>query len=118
MTTRTINELAEDERQELLAALYGEDNAPTKKEVYIDPSGFNRIKKIKFGAITYDVPSMEYVIRLEQLVSNQSQKINRMEQAISKLERMVNGTRKFIKSQTKHINEIQHDLDQKIDIRE
>lgn len=114
----TINELAEDERQQLLAALYGEDNAPTKKEVHIDPSGFNRIKKIRFGAITYDVPSMEYVLRLEQLVSNQAQKITRMEHALNKLERMINGTRKFIKSQSKHINEMQIDLDQKIDIRE
>src|ERR1035437_484368 len=110
--------MTDDERSELRALLYSEDNAPKKKDIHIDPSGFNRSRNIHVEAIKYEVPTVEYVSRLEQMVTNQARLINQLQQAVNKLQRFMGGTRKFIKNQSRHITDMQHDIDQKIDSRE
>ena len=106
------------DRDELLAAMYQDDDAEPKKEIHIDPTGFNRTRKIHVGAIVYEVPTIDYVTRLEQMLTKQAKIIDQLRQHVSKLERFVSGTKKFIKGQTRHITEIKHDLDNKLDIRE
>lgn len=112
-----ISELSEDDRHALLAALYGEE-PEKKKNVHIEPTGFSKTRKVYVGAISYELPTVDYVTRLEMMVTNQAKLINQMQQSISKLENMANKTRKFIRGQTGRITEMQHELDQKIDIRE
>ena len=106
------------DRDEIYAAMYGKMEPEKKKDVHIDPTGFNRTRKIMVGAIPYEVPTVAYVARLEQIVARQAMMIRRLEQEMNTMQKFVNGTRKFMKGQTKHINEMQHDLDNKIDARE
>lgn len=107
------------DRDAVYAAMYGKMEPEKKTDVHIvDPAGFNRTRKIIVGAIPYEVPTVAYVARLEQIVMRQNILIRRLEQEMNAMQKFVNGTRKFIKGQTKHINEIQHELDNKIDARE
>lgn len=108
------------DRDELYAAMYNDEEEPekTKEPSYIDPTGFSRTKKIRVGAVEYEVPTIEYVSRLEQLVLRQARVINQQKRHLERLEGFVLSTRNFIRRQTNRIAEIQTDLDGKIDYRE
>ena len=111
--------LTEDDRRQLRSLMYQDDGEPTSKpDIHIDPAGFMRTRKIWVGAIGYEVPTPEYISRLELLVQHQARTIDQLSQQIHKLQRFMSGTRKFIKGQTKHITEIKQELDNKVDERE
>jgi hypothetical protein len=108
------------DRAELLSAMYQDDEVENKASDVspIDPTGFNRTRRIRVGIVEYQVPTVEYVSRLEQLIAQQARTIEQQKRSIERLEGFVLSTRNFIRRQTSRIQEIQTDLESKVDLRE
>jgi hypothetical protein len=112
-------EMEENDRGALLAAMYQDDGQQDDgSETHVDVPGFNRSRIIKVGIIAYEVPTVEYVQRLEQLIANQSSIIGQQKQSIERLKAFVLSTRSFIRRQTSRITEMQDSIDGKVDSRD
>ncbi len=106
------------DKDELIALMYrDEPKKETTNQTQIN-SGFSRTRKIRVGAIEYEVPTVEYMNRLEQLVVHQAKTVEELLQRIDRLNITVISTRNFIRRQTNRLNEMQNDLSGKIDYRE
>lgn len=111
----------EFDKNELLAAMYNDDGDTPVTTTSKEPasiSGFSRTRKIKVGIIEYEVPTVEYVNRLEQMINQQALLLDQQKQQIERLKGFVTSTRSFIRRQTNRLVEIQTDLDGKLDYRE
>jgi hypothetical protein len=105
----------DEERDDLIASMYQSDDAETQQATQIEPSGFNRTRKIRVGIIEYEVPTIEYVHRLEILIASQGKMIERQKHMIDDLRGSVVSTRNFLRRQTSNMVEMREDLNQKID---
>lgn len=104
------------DQDDLIAAMYQDDTEEIETEPkHVDPSGFRRSKDIHIGIVKYEVPTVEYVMRLEQIVMQQARIIEMQKHEISRLSNFMVSTRNFIRRQTLHLSEMQNNLDNKID---
>lgn len=109
----------EYDQSELLAAMYQSDDDPApQSELQFDSAGFTRSRKLRIGAIVYEVPTVDYVNRLERLIVTQARTIERQQNELGRLSHFVIATRNFIRRQTLHISEMQRSLEGKVDLRE
>ena len=106
------------DRNELLAAMYYDDGEEEKNAVEIEPSGFNRIRKIRVGIVEYEVPSVEYVNRIEQMLAKQARLIEHQRHQIERLQGYMLSTRNFLRRQSSNLVQMQEDIQNKMDLRE
>lgn len=107
------------DRDALLSAMYDTEEEPEKKDnVQIDPTGFQKSRIVRVGPISYELPTLDYVNRLEQLIVRQGQLIERQRRQLERLQGAAIGTRNFIRRQTGRLQDMQNDLDSKVDYRE
>lgn len=87
--------MTEEERLELLAELYNSepDEPKTNNAPIIYADGMRRSRRIVIGAVSYDVPSVEYVSYLEQKVVSQGRNIDELRQIIRRIDAGVNQIR-------------------------
>lgn len=97
------------ERNQLLASMY--DDEATILPVETD----HRIRTIRVGPISYEVPSLEYVRQLEQIIQQQRMMINQQQRAISRLEALMHGTRGFVRRHGEALNDLRFDVGRKAD---
>lgn len=99
--------------------MYLSDDEPeVRPDVHIDVSAFARTRKIRVGIIEYEVPTVEYVARLEQLIADQARLIDKQKGEILRLGGFMNSTRSFIRRQTSRVAEMQNSLEGKLDLRD
>jgi hypothetical protein len=104
---------------DLITTMYQNDDAPNEaRKVNLEPSGVRRTRDIQVGAIKYEVPTIEYLNRLEQMIMAQAQIIEKQRRDLSRLDSFVISTRNFIRRQTTRIGEMQINLDSKLDVRD
>jgi hypothetical protein len=65
-----------------------------------------------------DVPSMEYVQGLERIIRAQAQTIEKFERAFHRIDAKLRTQRAHINGQSGRINDVNRELDQKIDRRD
>ncbi len=107
------------DRDELLAAMYNSDEP--EKQTTKEPDegiGFSRTRKIKVGIIEYEVPTVEYVNRLELMVMQQARVIETQRRQMERIKGSIMTTRNFIRRQTGRIADMQMELEGKVDYRE
>jgi hypothetical protein len=107
-------------QDDLITAMYQNDEPETTspEQTHIEQSGFARTRNIWVGAIKYEVPTMEYLGRLEQMIAAQARIISGQSRELTRLNHFMVATRNFIRRQTNHITELRTGLDQKIDQRD
>jgi hypothetical protein len=98
------------DHDDLLATMY-DDDAVVVPPVAA-PVG---TRKIRVGIVEYEVPTVEYVRQLEQLLAQQTQMINQHRRAIQRLDMLLHGTRKFVRRYGDTISDIQLDMIRKVD---
>jgi len=91
---------------ELLAAMYDQD---AEKAIAIQPRD-PRIRRIRVGIVEYEVPTLEYVRQLEQLILRQADTLEQQRRAIERLTTSMHGTRSFVRHQTNHLSDIRAEL--------
>ena len=91
----------------LLAAMYDLDDAPPTTPVQPrDP----RTRRIRVGIIEYELPTVEYVRQLEQLILRQADTLEQQRRALERLTTSVHGTRNFVRHQTNHLADMRAEL--------
>lgn len=107
-------------RDDLLAAMYQDDGQEqkTKPDVHIEQQGFSRTRKIRVGIVEYEVPTVEYVQRLEQQLAQQHKMIEHQKHLIDRLHGYLTSTRNFLRRQTIHLDKMNEDIQNKVDLRE
>ena len=101
-----------------LTAMYQDDQEPVQETGPIDPAGFNHSRKIRVGIIEYEVPTLEYVARLEQLVARQQTTIDRLSRSVSRFHAMLLATRNATRKHSAAINEVANELTTKVSLYE
>jgi hypothetical protein len=86
------------DRNELLATMYQEDETDEAAQVSIE-QGHQRSRKIRVGIIEYEVPTMEYMRHLEQIIMQQAQILAQQRRLITRIENGVHNTRSFVQRQ-------------------
>jgi hypothetical protein len=95
------------DRDDLLALMY-DDETPTET---VAPERSNvRTRHIRVGPIGYEVPTVEYVQMLEQLVQRQQEMLDQHRRAIDRLQVMLQGTRRFVRSQSTTLGDLRHEI--------
>ncbi len=102
---------------DLFAAMYLDDNSE-QKPVEMQPTGFSRTRTIHVGAIKYEVPTIEYVTRLEFVINYQAKMMAALKQELITLRHSLNSTKNFANRQSDRLHEMQNALDNKLDLRE
>jgi hypothetical protein len=73
---------------------------------------------VPMGDGTAEVPSMDYVRRLERMVREQARIIERFERQFHRIDAKLRTHRTTINGQSSRINDVNRELDQKIDRRD
>ena len=94
------------DRDELLAAMYNDDAAPAPN-MPLEQSGL-RSRKIRVGIVEYEVPTMEWVRHLEQLVQHQADLLEQQRRSLDRLDGLLRGTRSFVRRQTDALSDLRH----------
>lgn len=110
-----------DEKNMLLSAMYNsddddEDELSTQPRTSVD--SFGKTKIVHVGAIKYELPSIEYVNKLEQMLVQQNTKISELQRNIEKLQKIITATKSLTRRHVSNINEIHSELDRKINSRD
>lgn len=95
------------DREDLLAAMYNDDepiNPPALRQTDL------RSRKIRVGVVEYEVPTVEYVRQLEQLLIQQSNLLDQQRRTVDRLTAMLYGTRSFVRRQTGSLSNLNHEL--------
>ena len=98
---------------DFLDSMYQTEEAPLEATP-VDPAGFNHSRKIRVGIIEYEVPTLEYVARLEQLLARQQATIDRLSRTLSRFHGMLLATRNATRKQAAAINEVAVELTTKV----
>src|SRR6185437_13831020 len=96
------------DRDQLLAAMYNSEE-PDEVQKFREPEegiGFSRTRKIKVGIIEYEVPTVEYVNRIELMITQQARVIEMQKRQIDRLKGAIVATRNFIRRQTGRIADL------------
>ena len=110
----------DDDREELLARMYNsaiEEPTPKTSPV-VQSSGIARTRRIAIGAISYEVPTIEYCAHLERLITAQASVIEQNKRDIKRIEGLISNIRQFIKKHSVKLLSMSHEIDQKIDRRD
>lgn len=94
------------DRDDLLAAMYNDDEAPAPK-LPLEQGGL-RTRKIRVGIVEYEVPTLEWVRHLEQLVQHQADMIEQQRRALDRLDALLRGTRNFVRRQTDNLFDLRN----------
>jgi hypothetical protein len=90
-------------RETVLSAMYqGDDDNPNEVRSLASPS--DRTRRIRVGAIEYEVPTVSYMQQLEQTLAHHSRIINHQQRVIDRLNATIS---KNTQSQSGH----EHDID-------
>lgn len=65
--------------------------------------------------IEYEVPTVAYVMHLEQLVAQQQHMLDLQRRAITRLETLMHGTRSYVRRYGDAIGDLRVDLARKVD---
>ena len=90
----------------LLAAMYNLEDEPKITVQPQDP----RSRRIRVGIVEYEVPTVEYLRQLEQIILRQADTLEQQRRAIERLTTAVHGTRKFVRHQSTHLSDIRAEL--------
>jgi len=102
-------------REDLLSAMYDDDDGnATERAVPLNNSDSRRIR---VGIIEYEVPTIDYVRRLEQLIVQQAQMLEQQRRVIARVEGMLLGTRNFVRRHGETLNDLRFDMTHKVDHR-
>lgn len=106
--------MTNDERQHMLRTMYLDDEKPaaTGRMPSIETA---RSRKIRVGAIEYEVPSLEYVSRLERIVAQQGRMLEQQRRMLNRLINRMTAARGVINRHDQHLHEVRQELDKKID---
>lgn len=102
------------DRDELLATMYRDDEPDIQPAPSIDQRQM-RSRKIRVGIIEYEVPTVEYVQHLEQIIAQQAQMLAQHRRVIARMESAAHGARNFLRHQADNIVDIRHELARKVD---
>jgi hypothetical protein len=94
-------------REDLIPVMYTDDDDEPTKAIPLEQSGL-RSRKIRVGAIDYEVPTVDYVRHLEQSVMQQAKTIDYMRREITRMNALLHGTRNFVRRQTDTISDMHH----------
>lgn len=100
----------------LLAAMYDPDEeTPDTTPVQANTG---RTRKIRVGIIEYEVPTVEYVARLEQMLAHQQTIMDRQHRALVRMQVAMAYLRRAVRGQSLAMNEVYEELDTKLGILE
>lgn len=98
------------ERDALLALMYDDDTSP---ETIVPERTNLRTRVIRVGPIAYEVPTVEYLQMLEQLVQRQQDTLDQQRRAIDRLQVMLQNTRNFVRRQSSTVGDLRHEITRK-----
>jgi hypothetical protein len=110
--------MEQDDRSAVLAAMYQEDDPAAITDLKPNTNMSHRSRKIRVGAIVYDVPTIEYVQQLENMMLHQTQTVERLQRVIDRLTAMLSKSRNNQQGQTRQLDDLRRELGKKITRRE
>jgi len=108
------------DRAAILAAMYQDTDSDTthvSSPVLGIPSKSQLIRRVRVGAIEYELPSVEYVQHLEKLISQQAEIVAQQRRMIDRLTVALNRTRTAQQLHRLSLDSMQRDLDNKVTLR-
>lgn len=99
----------EEDKTALLAAMYQDDD-DQPSDTPVDQPGFNRSRKIRIGIVEYEVPTVEYVTRLEQVVMRQQHMIDQQRRLLARVQSSLSATRNAVRRQAITVHEVSNQL--------
>lgn len=111
----------DNDKDALLSAMYNSsddeiDELSSKPDTRFDSLGKTKI--VHVGAIKYELPSVEYVNKLEQMIVRQNNQIIELQRNMEKLQKNIIATKSIAKRHISSINEMQSELDKKVNLRD
>ena len=108
-----------DSQSAILAGMYDTEEKKPDDQPNIDMHlGVRKIRRISFGAIKYDVPTLDYVEVLERKLAAQERIITTQSRILRRLENSIGQMKSAIKRYGGDIHEFSKDLENKLDRRE
>lgn len=105
-----------DDNSSLLSAMYQDDDAEQQpKPTATHPSGFNRTRKVRVGVVEYELPTVEYVTRLEHIVLRQQHMLDMHQRAINRLQNSLISASNLIRRQGNVTADLREELGHKMD---
>src|SRR3954467_5337350 len=88
----------DNDRAAILSTMYQaedepDERAPTSTKAAVAQAGINRSRRIRVGAIEYEVPSIEYVRQLEQSLLQYSQMVSQQRRVLDRLLKIMKSQR-------------------------
>jgi hypothetical protein len=99
------------DRDDLLATMYDDEVVVPVAPLDVTPG----TRKIRVGIAEYEVPTVEYVRQLEQLLTQQSHMITQLRHAMHRMESLHHGTRSYVRRYGDAIGDIRAQLLRKVD---
>lgn len=100
----------------LLAAMYDTDDDEAPSVAPVEPAAAARTRKIRVGIVEYEVPTVEYVTRLEQMLAQQQATIERQHRTLVRMQVAMAILRRAVRGQSTAMREVYNELDTKLSI--
>lgn len=102
-----------EDRAALLAAMYDDSDKTAKRpdEPPPDATGLRRSRRMVMGAVSFDIPTLEYTAALEQRLTRQDRQIVEQGRHLKRLELMLGLLRSALHRQAGLVGDLGRDLD-------
>jgi hypothetical protein len=108
-------------RAAILSAMYqdDDDDVAENPDTRRSPMGLaGHVRRIRVGAVEYEVPSVEYVQQLEHMVAQQVQTVLQQRRLIDRMASMLMKTRNSQAGHSRAMDELRRELAKKITQRD
>lgn len=105
-----------DDRSTMLATMYQTDAEATSSSVPLNPQ--MRTRKIRVGAVEYEVPSVDYMNRLEQAIQRQAQELQQQRKLLDRVTALVTNARSSQHGYGRAMAELRQEMNKKITLRD
>jgi hypothetical protein len=107
------------DRAAVLSAMYQDDDDDETDDTQRTPMGLGgHIRRIRVGAVEYEVPSVEYVQQLEHMVAQQVQTMLQQRRLIDRMASMLLRTRHSQQTHLHAMEDLRRELAKKITQRD
>jgi hypothetical protein len=105
-----------DDNSSLLSAMYQDDDTePQTKPTPTQPSGSGRTRKVRVGVVEYELPTVGYVTRLEQMLLRQQHTLDMQQRAITRLQNSLVSASNLIRRHGNATADLREELSHKVD---
>jgi hypothetical protein len=107
----------DQDRSTMLAAMYQNTEPVNSHAPTINPTA-TRSRRIRVGAVEYEVPSLEYVQRLEQAMHRQDQMLRQQRILLDRVTALLTKSRTSQQGHSRAMDDLRREMTKKITLRD